>query len=152
MSDFYLPALEKCVYHIHNFKVSSKPFCGAKRRTDFLCKPGSLLTVRDNTEQLSAHFDLKIQSDHFGNGRLLSIEGCSVEVSMNNSISHLKFHSNFSNDSIQDASTTNAHMMKMMGKLKLNNHDISGFIVWESTDGCSKQYQCGSALYVLSSI
>ena len=117
-----------------------------------MCKSGSLLTVRGYDERLSAHFDLEIQSDHFGNGRSLSIEGCSVEVSMNNSVSRLRFRSHFSDDSRQDVSTTNAHMMKMMDKLKLNNQEISRCTVRESTDEYSKQYCCGSALYFLSYI
>ena len=152
MSDFYLSTFEKFMYHIHNVKILSKKFCWAKRRTTFMCKPGSLLTVWDYAERLSAHFDLEIQSDHFGNGRLLSTEDCSVEVSMNSFISRLQFHSHFSNNSRQDASTTIAHMMKMMDKLKLNNEEISGYTIWESTDWCSKQYRFGSALYVLSYI
>ena len=69
MSDFYLPTIETFMYHIHNVKMLSKTFCGAKRRTSFMGKPGNLLTVRDYAERLSAHFDLEIQSDHFGNGR-----------------------------------------------------------------------------------
>ena len=117
-----------------------------------MCKPGSLLTVRDYAERLLAHFYLEIQSDHFGNGRLLSTEDCSVEVSMNSFISRLQFHSHFSDNSRQDASTTIAHMMKMMDKLKLNNQDINESTIWESTDKCSKQYRCGSALHFLSYI
>ena len=42
--------------------------------------------------------------------------------------------------------------MKMMNKLKLNNYDISGYTIWESTDGCFKQYRWCSALYFLSYI
>ena len=34
-------------------------------------------------------------------------------------------------------------------KLKLNNQEISGCTFWESTDGYSKQYRCGSALFFL---
>ena len=101
---------------------------------------------------MSADFDLEIQSDHFGNGRSLSIEDWGVEVYLKSSFSRLQFHSQFSDDSIQDASTTNTHMMKMMDKLKLNNEEISGYTIWESTDWCSKQYRFGSALYVLSYI
>ena len=115
-------------------------------------KPGSLLTVRHYAERLSAHFELEIQSDHFSNGRSLSIEGCSVEVSMNNSISRLQFYSHFSDNNRQDTSTTNAHMMKIMDNLKINNQEIGECTVWESTDGCSKQYCCGSALHLLSYI
>ena len=121
MSEFYLPVFEKFMYNIHNVKMLFKNFCGAKRRTTSICKPGSLLTIRDYAERLSAHFDLDIHSNHFGNGRSLSIEGCSVEVSINNSIYRLQYHSNFYNDSRQDTSTTNAHMMKMMDNMKLNN-------------------------------
>ena len=87
MSDFYLVALEKFVYRIHHMKMLFKTISGAKRRTVFMCNPGSLLTVRDHAERLSNHFDLRIQSDHFDNGRSLSIEGYIVEVFMNNSIS-----------------------------------------------------------------
>ena len=117
-----------------------------------MCKPSSLLTVRNYAERLSAHFDLEIQSDHFGNGRSLPIKGCSVELSMNNSTSCLKFHSHFSDDSRQDASTTNAYIMKMMDNLKLKIQMISRFTIYQSTDGYSKQYLCGSALYFLSYI
>ena len=152
MSDFYLLALEKFVYHIHNVKILSKNVCGSKRRTAFMCKPGNLLTIRDYAEQLSARFYLENQSDHFGNGRSLSTEGCSVEISMNNSISRLQFHSHFSDDNIQDTSTTNAHMMKMLDNLKHNSQKISGCTIWKSTDRCSKQYRCGSTLYFLSYI
>ena len=152
MYDFYLSSLEEIVYHIHNVKKLSKNFCGAKRKTAFIYKPGSLLTVRDYSERLSDHFDLEIQSDHFGNERSPSIEGCSVDVSMNSSISRLQFHLHFSDDTRQYASITNAHMMKMIDKLKLENQELSGCTDWESTDGCSKQYHCGSILYLLSYI
>jgi len=39
-----------------------------------------------------------------------------------------------------------------MDNLKINNQEISGCAIWESTDGCSKQYRCGSTLYFLSYI
>ena len=42
--------------------------------------------------------------------------------------------------------------MKTMDNLKINNQEISGCAIWESTDGCSKQYRCGSTLYFLSYI
>ena len=69
---------------------------------------------------------------------------------MNDSSSCLEFHSHFSDDSRHDASTTNAHMMKMIDNMRQKNQDISECTIWESTDGCSKQYRCGAALYFLS--
>ena len=78
--DFYLPSLQKSMYHIHNVKTLSKNLCGVKRRNIFICKPGNLFNVRDYAERLSTHFDLEIQFDHFGNCRSLSIEGFSVDL------------------------------------------------------------------------
>ena len=40
---------------------------------------GKILSIRDYTERLSAHFNLEIQSDHFGNGMSLSIEGYNIK-------------------------------------------------------------------------
>ena len=41
--------------------------------------PGDILSVRDYTERLSSHFNFEIQSDHFGNGRSLSIEDYNIQ-------------------------------------------------------------------------
>ena len=95
MFDFYLPVLQKCVYHIHKVKITAKNFCEFKKRNAFICKPGNLSTIRDYTERLSTHFYLEIEYDHLGTGRSISIEGCNVEVAMNDSTSRLGFHSNF---------------------------------------------------------
>ena len=43
-------------------------------------------------------------------------------------------------DNRQDASSTNAHMIKMLDNMRQNNQDVSGCTIWDSTDGCSKQY------------
>ena len=95
----------------------SKSFCGANRKSDFICKPGRLLTVWDYAEKLSARFWLEIQSEHFGNSRYLSIEGRSVEVTLNNSIFFLHFHSPFL--------MKVPHMINKIDNLKLNNQKVS---------------------------
>ena len=77
-------------------------------------------TSRDCAEQLSAVFNNEVQSEHFGNGRSLSVEGSSVECHMNEKIVQ-EFHSHFSDQSRQDASTTNVHMEKMFCFLKDKN-------------------------------
>ena len=41
-------------------------------------------------------------------------------------------------------------MMMIIENLKLPNQEISECTVWESTDGCSKQYRCANALHLLS--
>ena len=75
---YYLPALEKYLYHIFYVHVLSKNICGKMRNEKYLSIPGDILSVRDYVERLSAHFNLKIKLDHFGNGRSLSIESCNI--------------------------------------------------------------------------
>jgi hypothetical protein len=41
---------------------------------------GSVKMRRDYAKRLSATFNLEIPSEHFGNGRSLSIEGSTVEI------------------------------------------------------------------------
>ena len=72
---------------------------------------GYILSVRDYAERLSAHFNLEIQSDHFGNGRSLSIEDCNIQYIDEEHEEHSEYHSHLWDDSRQDASTTHAHMI-----------------------------------------
>ena len=146
----YLPALEKFIYHIFYVQVLSKNICGKMRSERCLSIPGDILSVRDYAERLSAHFNLEIQSDHFGNGRSLSIEGNNLQYIDEDHEEHSEFHSHLSDDSRQDASTTHAHMTSMLNELKKGNKLKPKCTIWESTDGCCKQYRCGASLYFLS--
>ena len=112
--------------------------------------PGDILSVRDYAERLSAHFNLEVQSDHFGNGRSLSIEGNNLQYIDEDHVEHSEFHSHLSDDCRQDASTTHAHMTSMLEELKKGNKLKPKCTIWESTDGCCKQYRCGASLYFLS--
>ena len=60
--------------------------------------PGDILYVRDYAERLSAHFNLEIQSDHFGNGRSLSIEGSNLQYIDEDYDEQSEFHSYLSDD------------------------------------------------------
>ena len=60
---------------------------------------------------MSANFNLEIQSENFCNGRSLSIEGCMIHIVEQDMNGYMEFHSNFSDDSRQDSSTTHAHMV-----------------------------------------
>ena len=72
-----------------------------------------MLSVRDYVERLSMHFDLKIQSDHFGNEMSLSIEGCNIELVYSYQKLQSEFYSHLSDDSRQHTFTTHAHMTSM---------------------------------------
>ena len=101
--------------------------------------PGDILSVKDNAERLSAHFNLEVQSDHFGNGRSLSIEGNNLQYIDEDHEVHSEFHSHISDDSRQDASTTHVHMTSMLNELKKGNKIKPKGTIWESTDDCCKQ-------------
>mmetsp|Transcript_39227 Transcript_39227/g.95297 ORF Transcript_39227/g.95297 Transcript_39227/m.95297 type:complete len:477 (-) Transcript_39227:173-1603(-) len=62
----------------------------------------------------------------------------------------MTFHSHFSDGSRQDAATTHEHMKVLLDFLKSQGQLFQDCIYWEDTDGCSKQYRCGNALYLLS--
>jgi hypothetical protein len=50
------------------------------RQKAFQNEIGCVSTSRDYAERLPFKFNLEIQSEHFGNGRSLSIEGSTVET------------------------------------------------------------------------
>ena len=83
--------------------------------------PGVILSVRDYAERLSAHFNLEVQSDHFGNDRSLSIEGTNLQYIDDDHDEHSEFHSHLSDDSRQDATTTHTYMISMLNELKKFN-------------------------------
>ena len=94
--------------------------------------------MRDYAEHLSAHFNLEVQSDHFGNGRSLSIEGCNIQYIDEDHEEHSEFHSHLSDDSRQDASTTHAHIISMLNELQKCKKLKPQCTIWESIDGCCK--------------
>ena len=73
--DIYLPSLEKYINHISYVHILSSNLCGRLRYDTCYSKAGNICTLRDYVERTSAIFYLEIQSQHFGNGRSLSIEG-----------------------------------------------------------------------------
>ena len=109
-----------------------------------------IMTRRDCAKQLSAKFNKEIQSDHFGQGTTLSMEGCFVEYLENGEVlAH--FHSHMADKSNQDAASTHAHMQVLLKLLARQKKIRSGCsTIWEHTDGCTKQYRCAKALHLLS--
>ena len=58
---------------------------------------------------MSVNFNLKFQSEHFGNIISLSIEGYNIEIVDKELNNTCKFRTHFSNDSSQNAYTTHAY-------------------------------------------
>jgi hypothetical protein len=163
LKDFYLPALELYCYHLQTVILLSKYQTGKSRQEALTHIPWSALTRRDYAERLNAKFNLEIQSDHFGNDRDLSIEGVSVHYHTLESLRAfeesgdksdlepwMEFHSHFSDNSKQDAATTHEHMDRLVSLLLERGVLKRGGWVLDHTDGCAKQYRCGTALYLLA--
>ena len=64
-----------------------------------------------------------------------------------------EFFSHLSDDSRQDAATTNAHIIQLI-EILLQRKVLKKFFtwLWETTDGCAKQYRCATAIYLMSTI
>ena len=63
----------------------------------------------------------------------------------------MQFHSHLSSGKMQNAATTHNHMKKLIEELieeKLLLPVIG--VIFDNTDGCSKQYRCANAIYLLS--
>ena len=138
MYDAYLPSLEKYIYYVHYVHSFSKNICGRLRHDTWYSKPESTSTIRYYAARMSTNFNLKIQSDHFGNGKSLSIEGFYIEILVKELNGTYEFHSHFSDDSRQDTSTTRTYIIYMLEELK--NHQLKDrCTIWELTDICCKQ-------------
>ena len=147
MYNVYLPSLEKYIHHIHYVQIPSKNFCGKLRHNASYSKPGNISSIRDYAERTSTNFNLQIQSEHFGNRRSLSIEEYIIYVVDQDLNSNMEFHSHLSDDSRQDSSTTHAHILNMLTKLRNNNQLKERCTIWKSTDERYKQYRCGAILF-----
>jgi hypothetical protein len=164
MENHYIPALQKYAYHQPHVNILSKFGCEGMRHKAFQNEIGWVSTSRDYAERLPFKFNLEIQSEHFGNGRNLSIEGSTVETHTAQAIQAgvvnveltdkekypLQIHSHFSDDSRQDAATTTAHMEVLLKHLQASGEIGEHATMLDSTDGCSKQYRCAKAYWLLS--
>jgi hypothetical protein len=147
---FYIPMLEKYAYHYPHIRILSKTGCGAMRLDWFRRMLKCIKTIHDYAERLKVSMNNEIQSEHFGHSRSLSIEGCSCRYMDDSGKSVMEMHSHFSDLSRQDARTTFSHM-----NVEIKHYKERGILgdngtVFDDTDGCSKQYRSGTALFLLT--
>jgi len=146
---FYLPLLEKLAYHNFLVVALGKNVSGKYRQKAFRQMKRVLKIRRDYAERLLASFAMEVQSDHFGNGRTLSMEGSSVEFYVDNEPT-MEFHSHFSDKPEQNAATTFDHTAALFDEMKKRGLLEAGFAVLENTDGCQDQYRKSVAWYLLT--
>ena len=165
MRHVYLPILEKCRYHFAHKRMLSKMHCYNARHAWYESEPYLVKMHWDYAEPISQEKNLEIQSDHFGYVPSCSIEGVCVWSPLTNSVHEfnqglidkdqivrtMQFHSHLSDRLKQDASTTHAHMICLLNKMAEKGEiQARKTTILEHSDGCSKQYRCGTALYLLS--
>ena len=166
MQRYYLKVLDDYAHHLPHVKLLGKKGCGEMRHNVFLMDPNSIKTHRDYAERLKEKFNFQIQSGHFGDTRQLSIEGCSllmhdlekilefetglIELEDLKQWVTMEFHSHFADESKQNAASTHTNMEVLIQLLIKNGRFKTQPLILDHTDGCAKQYRCGTALYLMS--
>ena len=147
--NYYTPMLIKYKYHRFLKIILSKANIEDVRLQRL--QPGEVAGSRDYAERLLLKFHLEIQSEHFGQGKNVSIEGNLVHFFQEDCEDKTtNFFSFLSDGAIQNAAKTNLHMDRLIKYLKKKN--VLKYRLYETTDGCGKQYRCGTALWFLSSL
>ena len=148
-TEYYLPHLKKYTYHRFLKIILSKSNIEDVRLSRL--KPGEVAGSRDYAERLLMKFHMEIQSEHFGQGRDLSIEGNDIKfypVGETETTSH--FYSFLKDSKIQNAATTDKHMDRLIKILK--EKKVLSERLYETTDGCGAQYRSATALWFLSGL
>jgi hypothetical protein len=165
LKDYYLPSINQYKYHLPHVIILSKLHCGAMWQAQYESVPYSLKTIRDYAERVKPELNFEAQLDKFGNPWDLSLEGSSVSSYSGVSLQQFRegtilkddlirkkvFMSHLSDKSEQDAGTTYNNMCKEYEQLKAWG-ELAKYktIDFNNTDGCTAQYRCYRAMYLLS--
>jgi hypothetical protein len=147
--EYYLKQLKKYTYHRFLKIILSKSNTEDIRLERL--RPGEAIGSRNFSERLLMEFHMEIQSEHFGQGRDLSIEGNVAKffpVGAKQTKTH--FYSFLKDSKIQNAATTDKQMDRLTEILKKKN--VLNNRLYETTDGCGAQYRSATALWFLSSL
>jgi hypothetical protein len=115
--DYYLKQLKKYTYLRFLKTILSKANTEDIRLEQL--RPGEVAGSRDYTERLLMKFHMEIQSEHFGQGRDLSIEGNVIKFfPVGGTQTKTHFYSFLKDSKIQNATTTDKHMDRLIKLLK----------------------------------
>ena len=79
-TSFYIPAIQKSVFHLPHVRILGTNHCGETRRTDFKRRDlfQDILCRRDYDERLVESFSNQIQSEYYGVNISMSIAGIAL--------------------------------------------------------------------------
>ena len=105
---------------------------------------------RDFAERLQLKFNSQHQSEHFGQGVSLSLEGVAVKCLDQNGVVQKQFHTFLSSHPQQDSAVVHHNSVKLLEHLKRNHLIRKGSTILCCTDGCAVQHRCGTAFHWMS--
>ena len=154
---YYSSAMAKLSHHLPHVKILGTNETGDTRRKALHSRGhlGDIGVKKDFVEKFLEAGGVQIQSEHWGENRMLSMEGVTVEGykckdEVRDTSTTNVFHSYLSENGKQDAADSASHMMHLYAMLLKWNLLIAFMsTVWESTDGCAKQYCCASAIFFM---
>jgi hypothetical protein len=154
MKDYFVPMMERARYHRQKVILLSTNHCGKDRREHWPSVDGCIFTQRDYTEAFALNFTREIQSTGFGDTEQVGMEGVSLSYKGEDDKIHHIWTSFLSDDKRQDARTTLANQVKFLDFLENEDHPEIGIhlvkYIYELLDGCTKQYRCSLALFLMS--
>ena len=118
LTDYYLPQLQAYKLHQFQFIILSKAHMTNPRHESLKTDLGEVATIRDFAEALSLEHNQAIQSDHWGVGWKVSMEGVAVYFPMHGVDPIIDFHTYLSDSTDQSSATVYNHMTKLVKLLK----------------------------------
>ena len=118
---------------------------------DAALKRGDVSIGHDFTEYLNITNNEEMQSNVFGGGVTVSIEGYSVTYfKIGDNELCMDFHSYLSDDKTQIAGTVKNQMQKLISHLMLTGVLKAGGRILGIKDGCRKQYKSATSIFFMS--
>ena len=138
---------------------------GAERQNACNTNPDAFLTKRDFAEAIKAVMNGEIQGDHYGVQVAMKLEGSTISFSRNQAPNELIednlvtsspkiYFAHFSDDGSQSCETSYYNFTKQLEYLQ--EKDIykpnTRHIFYDNTDGCTEQYRCSKAVYLMTTL
>jgi hypothetical protein len=123
--------------------------CQKQRRETYHLTAGSVLMAKDYADRFGPTCTNEIQSSAFGRKPTVGLEGATVQWGGND---NMDFHCFFSDDKRQDSRVTYLNtrflILQLIARASLLSPRHS--VLYETMDGCSKQYRSGTALFLMA--
>lgn len=128
-----------------------------RRAEELLLKAGhekDVIMIRDYTDRVKCAYDRETQTGGMGGSQKnIGMEGILYAI-YNRDSKKVEWHwqGYLSDEKIQDARTSFANTRKFVEMMQKKGYLTKGATLWVQSDGCAKQYKCGTAVYSYSAL